>query len=471
MIFSIDKTEPSRAALLAENGQVVTYGELTRYSAEIGEMAGYKCLVFCLCANRPGSVVGYTGFLSSGIVPLLLDAKIDTGILERFRELYRPALFWTPEEIEIHDAKRIYEAFGYALWKTDEAPYPLYPDLGFLLATSGSTGSPKLVRLSVRGAEANAASIREYLGLTEIERPITTLPMNYSYGLSIVNSHLLAGACILMTEHGMFQKEFWDFFSRAGATSFGGVPYTYEILSRIKFTRMSLPSLRSVTQAGGHLSEALQKEFGEWAVKQGVRFYVMYGQTEATARMSYIPPEESLNKIGSIGRPIPGGAFYLIDEAGNRVEKLGVVGELVYSGMNVSLGYAESIDDLRKGDELGGVLITGDYAKKDSEGYYYIVGRKKRFIKLYGVRVGLDACEKLLREHFENTDIACAGFDDHLIIYVTNAEIQTLSAEYLASVTRLNRKAFQCKVIDTLPRNKAGKILYGELGVARDEHD
>jgi len=471
MIFSIDKTEPSRAALLAENGQVVTYGELTRHSARIGEMAGGKCLVFCLCANRPGSVVGYTGFLSSGIVPLLLDARIDDGILERFRELYRPSLFWVPEEIEIHDAKRIYAVLGYTLWKTEEAPYPLHPDLGLLLATSGSTGSPKLVRLSVRGVEANAAAIREYLGLTEMERPITTLPMNYSYGLSILNSHLLAGAQVLLTEHGMVQKEFWDFFISAGATSFGGVPYTYEILRKMRFTRMSLPSLRSMTQAGGHLPEALQKEFGEWAAGRGVRFYVMYGQTEATARMSYIPPEKCLNKIGSVGRAITGGAFHLIDAAGNVIENPGEVGELVYSGPNVSLGYAENTEDLGKGDERGGVLRTGDYAKRDEEGYYYIVGRAKRFIKLYGVRVSLDECEKLLKERFRDADFACAGADDHLIIYATKEETRTPSEEYLASTTRLNRKAFQCKVINAIPRNKAGKILYSELGGTRDEQD
>ena len=261
---------------------------------------------------------------------------------------------------------------------------PVHEKLALLLATSGSTGSPKLVRLSRENVESNARAIREYLKLDETERPITTLPMQYTYGLSILNSHLLAGGCILMTKESCVQEGFWKFFREQKATSLGGVPYTYQILKRLRFFEQEFPWLRSMTQAGGKLPADLVTEVGTWAQARGIRFYVMYGQTEATARMSYLPPEDCLKKPGSIGIPVPGGKFSLLGEDGEPVCGTGVDGELIYEGANVSLGYAKNKEDLMRGDENRGVLHTGDIARRDADGYYYIAGRKKRFIKLYG---------------------------------------------------------------------------------------
>ena len=358
----------------------------------------------------------------------------------------------------------MYERFGYRLLKT---PFgfetELYPELALLLTTSGSTGSPKFVRQSYQNIRANTDSIVEYLKLDATEKPITTLPMNYTYGLSIINSHLDAGATILLTDKGIAQREFWNFFRTEGATSFGGVPYTYEMLDRMRFLRMDLPTLRTMTQAGGKLLPDLHRKFVEWCQQNGKQFIVMYGQCEATARMAYLPWEKSLEKVGAMGVAIPGGRFELIDVNGEIITESGVTGELRYYGKNVTLGYAECGADLEKGDERGGVLETGDMAQRDEDGYFTIVGRKKRFLKMYGNRVNLDETERMLKAAFPQCECACAGRDDHMMIFSTvESELPNMRA-FLSEKTGLNISGFHTMVLDAIPKNDSGKTLYREL--------
>ena len=334
-----------------------------------------------------------------------------------------------------------------------------------MLTTSGSTGSPKLVRQSYKNIEANTKSIVEYLQLNETERAITTLPMNYTYGISIINTHLWVGASIILTEKGLMQKEFWQQMKDFEATSFAGVPYTYEMLDKLRFFRMNLPSLRYMTQAGGKLSPELHHKFAQWAKDCGKKFIVMYGQTEATARMSYLPAEKSLEKYGSMGIAIPNGKFSLIDVNGEEIITPETVGELVYEGANVTLGYAECGLDLAKSDERHGKLITGDMAKFDADGFYYIVGRKKRFLKIYGNRVNLDETERLIKTEFKDLECACTGVDDSMIIYTTNPIENDNIMAFVTSKTGINKAAFKIRNIDEIPKNEAGKTLYKELEV------
>lgn len=338
----------------------------------------------------------------------------------------------------------------------------LHPELGLLMTTSGSTGSPKLVRQSKENVFINAAAIVDYLEIGEFDRAITTLPMSYTYGLSIVNSHLLAGAELLLTDISIMQREFWKFFHKEKATSFAGVPYTYEMLKRLKFTDMMLPSLKYMTQAGGRLRNDLHKEFAEFAETSRKRFYVMYGQTEATARMSYLPYMNSLKKVGSIGVAIPGGAIFLEDENGNQIEEPHVAGELVYHGRNVTYGYATCLEDLAKEDENKGVLHTGDMAEMDEDGYFFIVGRKKRFLKIFGNRVSLDECEDLIEKKY-SLECACTGKDDEMHIFITGKVGAEVVAEFISGKTGLNPKAFVVKHIEKIPRSGSGKKAYGEL--------
>jgi acyl-coenzyme A synthetase/AMP-(fatty) acid ligase len=422
--------------------------------------------VFIFCKNEIGAVLGYTAFINHRIVPVLLNAHLESELREKLLDTYEPSYIWIPSSMrdEFENYAVTYEACDYILLKTTyNRNYPMFDGLCLMLTTSGSTGSPKFVKQSYRNVVCNAESIVKYLELTETERPISTLPMNYTYGLSIINSHLLVGATLLMTEKGLMQKEFWSFFKEQEATSFGGVPYTYEMLERLRFFGMDLPSLRYCTQAGGKLTPELHKKFAEHAEATKTKFIIMYGQCEATARMGYLPAEKSLEKYGSMGIAIPGGKFHLIDVNGNDITEPNTTGELVYEGENVTLGYAECGDDLIKGDERGGVLQTGDMAQFDEDGYYYIVGRKKRFLKIYGNRVNLDEIDRLVKTKFENIEFASSGVDDHMYLFVTDEALTDAVRQFVIDKTGLNPAAFKTVVIDEIPKNDAGKTLYKEL--------
>ncbi|MBR2188041.1 MAG: AMP-binding protein [Eubacterium sp.] len=456
----------ARTALLQDDGNRVTYEQLSEYASWVGSIIPARSLAFCLCESVIGSVASYLSCLHNRIVPLLLDAGTNEDLLADLISRYQPGWVFLPSELRERypDWETAGEKWGYTLLKTNfqEAP-ELFEDLGLLLTTSGSTGSPKLVRQSYQNIQSNAESIVEYLEIDENERPVTTLPMNYTYGLSVINSHMQAGACILLTRESVISKAFWSFMKENGATSIAGVPYTYEMLKRIRFFRMDLPALKTMTQAGGKLLPELHREYAEYAEANGKHFVVMYGQTEATARMGYLPYAKALEKTGSMGIPIPGGRFELIDASGNATDEVDVVGELVYEGPNVTLGYAEAREDLAKGDERGGRLETGDMAKRDADGYYYIVGRKKRFLKLFGNRVNLDEVERMIRLEFPDVDCACSGDDNALKVYVTDARFGSGIERFLITRTHINQRAIRIIQIDEIPRNDSGKIVYKEL--------
>lgn len=463
--------EPDRLLAVDAAGARIYGRDLDAASAALSRAMGERALVFLLCRNDPGTLLGYLGCLRCGAVPLLLDSRISPAFLLELAETYRPGFYYVPEDLPaetraVLPAAPCLELRGSRLIPNGGAEgCPLHPELALLLTTSGSTGSPKLVRLSGRNLAANAASIVQYLELGADERPITTLPMNYSYGMSVVNSHMLAGAPILLTTGGILEREFWDMVRREGATSLAGVPYTYQMLHRLGFTGMELPRLRYLTQAGGKLASELHREFAVWAAETGRRFYVMYGQTEAAPRMGYLPPERAVEKCGSMGVPIPGGQFRLEDAGGGEITAPDTVGELIYRGENVAMGYAQTAADLAVGDEWNGRLATGDMAKRDGDGFYYIVGRKKRFVKLYGSRVNLDEAERLLAARFPGAGFACAGRDDLLFVY-TDSRDPALPGEalrYISGETRLPSRAFRVGVLDAIPKNESGKTLYAAL--------
>lgn len=458
------KSYGGRTSVITDTGLRVTYEQLDALADALYLKINHRCLLFSLCENSIGSVVGYISFLKNKIVPLLLDKNLNDDLLRGLMDIYKPEYLYLPNNMIKRFAgfEIVWSGNGYSLLKTDYREHPsLFADLALLLTTSGSTGSPKLVRLSYKNISSNTESIVQYLGLNETEKPITTMPMSYTYGLSIINSHLSSGATILLTSRTLMEKGFWSFFNEQKATSFGGVPYTYEMLKKLRFFNMSLPSLITMTQAGGKLTPELTKEFVEFSQKRNMRFIVMYGQTEATARMSYLPPEYAILKCGSMGIAIPGGEFSLIDDNAALIHASDTVGELVYKGNNVMLGYAEYGMDLEKGDENGGVLVTGDMAKRDSDGFYYITGRKKRFIKLFGNRVNLDEAERLIKTIIP--DCACAGQDDHMVVYITETRKANDVRMYISDKIGINIAAFKVKIISEIPKNDVGKTIYSKL--------
>jgi acyl-coenzyme A synthetase/AMP-(fatty) acid ligase len=457
------KRYKTNTAVITDKGERLTYEELAAEANTFADAVTQKSLLFCLCENRLGSFVGYVACMEHHIPIVLLDGSKDLSVLKNLMEIYQPEYIWVETaRIEEIGGESVYSYATYSLQKMQyevEVEKPeINPELALCLTTSGSTGSPKFVRLSAKNVLSNAESIAEYLSIDENERPITTLPSYYSYGVSVINSHLIKGATILLTEGTVAQREFWNFLKEQQATSIAGVPYTYEMLRMLRFFRMDLPYLKTMTQAGGKLNKDIAKQYIEFAQEKDKRFFVMYGQTEATARMSYLPLEHALDKYASIGIAIPGGKFSLMDVNGNAIEEPDVDGELVYEGPNVSLGYAECRVDLAKGDENHGVLHTGDVARRDADGYYYITGRMKRFVKVWGNRCNLDATEQLVKAI--TTSCACVGVDDKITIFVTQEGLEESIIKLLVEKTGFNNRAFEVRVIDSIPVKSSGKIDY-----------
>lgn len=454
-------------AVLTEAGEKISYSALASHIRDLQEKVQKRSLVLQLCKNNFGSLLGYVTFLNNKSVPILLNDSLASETLQLFIDRYQPNYIYLPQDqiAELSSMEVVYSDFGYSLLKTKYSQNPkcLNENLGLLLTTSGSTGSPKLVRLSYQNLKSNTESIVKYLEINENERAITTLPMNYTFGLSVINSHLHAGASIFLSTKTVMQKEFWQQLRDFSITSLSGVPYTYEMLDKLRFLKMDLPALKTLTQAGGKLSVTLHEKFATWAKENNKNFVVMYGQTEATARMSYLPSEQSIEKAGSIGVAIPGGVFELVDESGNTITTHESIGELTYKGENVAMGYADSAEALSLGDEFKGRLHTGDIAKRDKDGFYYIVGRKKRFLKIFGNRINLDETEQLIKSKFSIAECACAGYDDKMYIFINDKALQENILDYISKLTALHPTAFKFVIVNSIPKNDAGKTLYKEL--------
>ncbi len=430
MISDLIKYNP-RTAIIADDGTCLTYAELANRVQDLAQSLRKGVLEFCMCRNDVDSIVHYLACLEAKAPVVLLDAQKDEVTIQHLRDIYQPGVT------------------------------KCHPDLAVCLTTSGTTGSPKLVRLTLRNLLSNAESIVQYLQLDANERPITMLPMYYSFGLSIINSHLLCGATILLTDKTYAQRDFWNFLKEHQATSMAGVPYTWEMLKKLRFFRMDLPSVKTMTQAGGKLNAEIAREYIQNAKQTDRKFVVMYGQTEATARMSYLPWDQAEEKCGSVGIAVPGGRFELIDDQGNIIQTSYADGELIYYGANVSMGYAECAEDLFKGDENQGRLATGDIARRDEDGFYYITGRKKRFVKIWGNRCNLDQIEQLVKTL--TTPCACVGVDDLVTIFVTSENLEQDIKQLLTAKTGLNSRAFDVRMIDAIPVTESGKIDYATL--------
>ena len=463
MLFDIDKKPSEHFAAIDDNGGQLTYGELVWLRGELASVLPERELVFCLCENRVGALAGFLSLYDCKDVCLLLSAHIDNALLQVLDETYGPSYYWMPEPMATESGfERIYTYKGYILCKTGKTSPSLHSDLSMLMTTSGTTGSPKLVRHKYGNIESNARNVAKVFGWTAEERGIIDLPMQYTMGLNVINSHLYAGATILLVEANLMSPLFWKFIKENKGTNFTGVPFSYEVLNRLRFTRMDLPYLTTLAEGGGKLSDTLFKTFADYAAEKGKRFFATFGTTETSARLAFLPPEEATTHIGSIGHAIPEGRLILMDENGQEITESDVEGELHYEGPNVTMGYGTCIEDLMQGDEFCGVYATGDLAKKDRDGYYYIVGRKKRFLKLFGLRVSLDQSEKIIKEHF-GIDCACTGDDSKMRIYITDDSLKEDVKHLISEKTGLISTSFEVKVLDAIPRFESGKINYRQL--------
>lgn len=463
MFLDIDKKDPQKIAAVEDTGNQITYGDLCKFSKEMAEYMPQRSVVFCLCENTIGSLIGYIGCLSHKIVPLLLALNTDKELLERLIETYEPQFFWCPEEKELPVAtKEIFKTAGYKLVRTSYEQYEIHDQLSLLLATSGSTGSPKLVRYKYGNLEANAKNVAKVFGWTEKERPVIDLPMQYTMGLNVINTHLYVGATLIMTTQNLVSREFWNYIEEQKATNFTGVPFSYEVFFRLRFNKKEFPDLTTLAEGGGKLTDKMFMDLIEYSKKHNKRFCATFGTTETSARLAYLDPERAEEKCGSIGKAIPEGELFLIDKDGNEIQEMEAEGEMGYRGPNVTMGYGVCKEDLKLGDVWNGTYRTGDIARRDSEGFYYIVGRISRFLKIYGHRISLDQCEKLIKTKFE-IDCACAGTDKCMKIFITEDSYSKEILRYLSDKLHLMQNVMKVYVLESIPRNESGKIKYAVL--------
>lgn len=424
----------------------ITYAELLLEAKQVSEnFCSERSVIILECNPSIDWLIAYLATLMRNHVALLLpNDKPDLSA--HFSELFGARYIVNTDN-------------GISITQQNNETAILNDDLCIMLSTSGSTGSPKCVKLSHTNLTSNAASIAEYLNITTDDVGVVNLPTNYSYGLSIVNSHLYMGGAILFNQYSVVDDEFWQLCDKEKATSFAGVPHSYELLSRTNYQTKIPPSMRYFTQAGGKLSRDKVIEFSDFAKQNSMKFFVMYGQTEASPRISYLSPEIASEYPDSIGQAIPGGELKVLNEAGED-EVDGAEGELAYFGPNVMMGYARNRSDLSKSKELN-CLMTGDIAKKLENGLFVITGRKSRFIKLFGNRVSLDQVEVILKA--EKLNCVATGHDDKLIVYTVENEKSDLIEKHLSEVLKIPTSSLQIVFGKNFPTLQTGKIDYASI--------
>lgn len=434
-------------ALTFSAGRALTYGDLARRIAEFSPRLGRaKKLIALEARSSEHAIVAYLSALKSGHAVALLPPGRGE-LLAEFCTAFDPHFVYRQ-----CDGRWRLEA------REDAGP-ELHPDLSLLLATSGSEGKAKWVRLSARNLEANARSILSFLHLTENDVAALGLPIHYSYGLSVLNSHLAAGASVSVICKSIIDPGWLDEVTETGCTNFAGVPYSYELLEQIRFRQRANP-FRFMTCAGGKLMPDLVRAYADHMNRAGGQLFVMYGQTEATARIAYLPPEQATTSPDCIGIAIPDGELDLVDDRNQRIEDAGRMGELVYSGPNVMMGYAHNAHDLRRGSELTS-LRTGDLAMRTEAGLYRIAGRLARFSKIAGIRVDHAALEDVCRKG--GIEAVVTGEDSRLSVFHTSARRDEEVATLLAAAAKLPANHFDIRFITQLPRSAAGKIDYPAL--------
>lgn len=420
--------------------RTITYNEVAARVADQSARLGAERLLVAITLDRTiDAVATYLAVLAGGHVALL--------VAEGDGDSSRPLVTsYSPDVV----AARVDGEWQVAKTRPRSA-HGLHPDLAALLTTSGSTGSPKLVRLSAHNLQSNADAITEALGIHPDDRAVTTLPLSYSYGLSVLHSHLNVGASLLLTDRSVVDAALWDAMAAHDVTTLPAVPYTFDLLDRVGFERQQLPSLRSVTVAGGRLAPERVEHYAELGRAKGFRLHVMYGQTEATARIATLDPDLAARHPDAIGTPLPGGAIELDPIDPGTPE----TGEIVYRGPNTMLGYADTPADLARGAEIE-ALRTGDLATRGPDGLLRVVGRRSRFAKVFGLRVDLDHAEQSLAADQVS---ACVVSDDTGLCVVAEGRVDPEHlADRVARATGLPLHVIHVRVVDSLPRLATGKL-------------
>lgn len=461
-----DHDPSSKAVWDADSERWFTRAELTRCMASFSDKLPLtrKALGFVFALNDAASLIAYLGSIESGHAVAMLDPELDSTLASRLIQRFQPDFIVAPASQALDggiSAQYSATALGtqqVLLCSLQPGRYEIHPDVALLISTSGSTGSSKLVRLSWRNLQSNAASINQVLSNTDRDRAMLTTPIFNGYAQSLVHTHLAAGGSFVLTRQRIVSRAFWDIARDAECSAIGGTPYFYQVLDKLDLDFLRVPQLKKFIQVGGRLGESLARKFHESATRRGGALHIMYGQAEATARISGLPPSMLPAAARSVGFALPGGRLSV--EADGQSCGPSQEGELVYEGPNVMLGYASEPSDLAAGDELGGKLHTGDLGYYDDRGLFYISGRKARFAKVFGWRISLDEVEELLSHA---GPVAAVDENDRIVIFREECPGSTADIEELAARLHIHPSGFELRKVSQIPRLANGKTDYRSL--------
>jgi long-chain acyl-CoA synthetase len=440
------------ALIDAASGEYCTYARLDRAVARVAARfasAGRRVALLVI-ENSLDSVVNYLGLLRAGHAVILSGAKEDWVSTQALIGRFQPDLLFLPPQRSPSEAEGYGrgEASGTcAVWESRRPHEPPGENLALVLSTSGSSGFAKHVRLSRTAIGMAALQVRQALDVTGADRAVTSLPLDHVYGLSVLHSHLASGGSLLLEPRSVLDPHFWQDLRTHDVTSLSGVPWTFDIMRRLKLAPSQLPRLNKLTQSGGHLPAPVRDWFLDRFVTDTISLYLMYGQTEAGGRICVLPPRLLREKSGSVGLPVPSGRVLCGDD-----------GALTYLGANVMLGYARTRADLMRGDEMNGRLSTGDLGRIDEGGFLYLSGRSGRIHKILGRRIDLEEVQDV----FSSLGEVSVVFDDGTIsIFAEGVALSALRdrAAQLAGMLRLPRHVIRAAVVPALTRSRAGKVL------------
>lgn len=426
-----------------------------------GQTSETRGLLILLAANDMATSELLVNSLKVGRPVMLLDARLPVDKFIGIFDAYRPQSVAYPFARDDIRQSLLNASYGRttseSTWEGDGyGEYKIHPDLALLLSTSGTTGSPKFVRLSNKNLDSNASQIAESIGLMSTDVGITSLPLHYSFGFSILNSHMAAKSPVVVTDLSILEPQFWELCASNKVSVMAGVPSTCELILRLRLHERFPDSLRLLIQAGGRLRNEAQLELCDIMNSRDGDFLPMYGQTEASPRMACMPAGQLREKIGSVGRALNGGQFEVAVLPGESR-----IGEVTYNGPNVMLGYAESWEDLSLGDEQHQALYTGDIGYLDEDGFLFLTGRTKRIAKINGIRVSLDEVERIADQWGSN--MAISRRPDSISIFFELQETQLPGTRQIAGELGIPARNLSIYAIDKLPMLTSGKRNYKDL--------
>lgn len=436
------------SSFIKDDNKIYTYADLVNQHNIYRNLNLKKALVLILASNNFETLSFYYHFFEKKFPILLLDYNSDNNFVKTILTNYKPKYIITEKKIHF-GFKSIYKFNNTSIYKTDFLIPKTNKKLSLLINTSGSTGSQKFAKLSYDNIIDNTLNILKYLKIKTNDKVITTMPFAYSYGLSIINTHLKQNSSIVLTNRSILEREFWQDYNEFQISNLNGVPKFWEIILKLNAKKILNDNIKFITQAGGALVNRSDKLLCNFCIKESIKFYKMYGQTEASPRISYLDHKYCLTKIGSIGKPIPGGEVKIKN------------GEIVYYGKNIFGGYSLNYKDLSK-FIFKKVLKTGDLGYIDKDNFIYINGRKKRIMKLNGLRYSLDDIEKKINNEIIG-DCAIIQTNDMITLFLNKKEDIDKTYLFLTKSLKIEKRVFKLKVIDKIPLNKNNKINYNKL--------